>query len=346
MKKIKMAIMGAGIWGHTHAYLYDKNPNVEITGVCDLNISRAREVSEKFNFGSNTAFDDHIKMLNTIECDAVAIVTPDHLHRKLAVDCANHKKHILLEKPLATTKEDVLAIVKAVKDSGVRIMVDLHNRWSPPFAITKKAIDEGEIGTPCSAYFRLNDTKWVATDMLSWAAKSSILWFLGSHSLDTLRWMFNDEVDTVYSVSSRGILEAEGVDTEDIFQSVIKFKNGGIATMENGWITPNGHPCINDIKFNITGPKGMFSLDLSNSQMIERFTDEKCDRPDVLVKHFIHSNPRGFSYESINDFVNKLLTGDEFLVTLKDSVNTCLSILAIIESAKTGAPVKVEYINS
>lgn len=343
MENIKMALIGAGVWGQTHAYLYDKNPLVEITGICDLNIKKAKALADKCRLDDSVVFDDYNKMLDTIDCDAVAIVSPDHLHRKIAIDCANHKKHILLEKPLATTREDVYAIAEAVKQNDVRIMVDLHNRWSPPFALTKKAIDDGELGVPKSAYFRLNDIKWVATDMLSWSADSSILWFLGSHSLDTLRWMFDDEVDTVYALSSRGILDAEGVNTEDIYQSIIKFKKGGIATMENGWITPNGHPNINDIKFNITGTKGMVSLDLTNNTLIEKFTDERCDHPDVLVSHFVHGNPKGFSYESINDFITKLITGDDFLVSLEDSINTCLAILAIMESAKTGMPVKVVY---
>lgn len=291
-------------------------------------------------------FDDHIKMLESVKCDAVSIVTPDFLHKKLTVDCANYGKHILLEKPLATTREDIFEIVNAVKKNNVRIMVDLHNRWSPPVAVTKKAIENGEIGEVSCGYYRLNDVKWVATDMLSWSAKSSILWFLGSHSLDTLRWMFDDEVDTVYALSNSGILKAQGIDTVDVYQTLIRFRRGGIATMENGWITPNGHPCINDIKCNIVGSKGMYSLDLSNSQMIERYTDERCDRPDVLVRHSVHGKLKGFAYESINDFVEKLVSGEEFIVTLKDSANTCLAILGIMESAQTGRVVKVETIEA
>ncbi|NLY29137.1 MAG: gfo/Idh/MocA family oxidoreductase, partial [Firmicutes bacterium] len=113
--------------------------------------------------------------------------------------------------------------------------------------------------------------------------------------------------------------------------------------MENGWITPNTHPCVNDIKFNITGTKGMINLDLSNNQMIERFTEDKNDRPDVLVRHFIHGKPKGFAYESIRHFVDCLVSGEEFLVSIYDAANTSLVILAIFESVATGKPVKVRY---
>lgn len=114
-------------------------------------------------------------------------------------------------------------------------MVDFHNRWSPPFNAAYTAVRAGELGELYSGYFRLNDIKWVATDLLPWAAQSSILWFLGSHSLDTLRWIFGSEVERVYCVSRSGVLKGLGVDTVDEYLTTLEFKNGAIAHMENGW---------------------------------------------------------------------------------------------------------------
>ncbi|NLK08649.1 MAG: Gfo/Idh/MocA family oxidoreductase [Firmicutes bacterium] len=341
MPKLKFAIVGAGVWGETHAFLYEEHPDVEIAAVCDVDLDRARKFAAKFEVPH--AFSCHNEMLKTVDIDVVAVVTPDFAHGQISIDCANAGKHLLIEKPLATTHKDVEAIIEAAERSNIRVMVDLHNRWSPPFAVAKKALDDGELGDPVSAYMRLNDIKWVATDMLPWAAQSSILWFLGSHTVDTLRWFFNDEVDTVYAVSTSGVLKDLGVDTVDMYQTILQFRSGGIASMENSWITPNTHPCVNDIKFNITGTKGMINLDLSNNQMIERFTETKSDRPDVLVNHFIHGKAKGFAYESIRHFVDCLVTGEEFLVSMYDAANTSLVVLAILESARTGKPVQVKY---
>ncbi|MGI6149552.1 MAG: Gfo/Idh/MocA family oxidoreductase [Firmicutes bacterium] len=342
MSKTKVALIGAGVWGEVHAKLYREHPGVELVAVCDQNIERARKLAD--TMGLSAVFSDHREMLDAVDFDAVSIVTPDFAHGQATVDCANAGKDILVEKPLATTREDVEAIVEAVQRNGVRIMVDLHNRWSPPFAVAHDCLMRGELGDPVSAYFRLNDIRWVATDMLPWAAKSSILWFLGSHSVDTLRWFMQDEVESVYAVCSKGVLASMGVDAVDVYQTILKFRRGGIATMENSWITPNTHPCINDIKFNITGTRGMINLDLSNNQMIERFTEDRNDRPDVLVQHFVHGKAKGFAYESIRHFIDNLVTGEEFLVSLEDAVNTSLVILAILESAETGQPVKVRYL--
>lgn len=343
MAMINAAIIGAGTWGATHAAILSEYGAVKLTGVCDVDRQKAQALAARFRIPSEHVYVDHREMLKACPIDAVSIVTPDFLHRDAAVDAARAGKHMLIEKPVATTRRDVEDIREAVGRSGVRMMVDLHNRFSPPFAAAKASLDAGEIGEPYCAYFRLNDTKWVATDMLPWAAKSSILWFLGTHSLDTLRWFFSDEVERVYSVSRKGVLAAAGVDTEDIFQTILEFRHGGIATMENGWITPNTHPCVNDIKFNITGTKGMFNLDLSNNQMIEKFTETQSVHPDVLVNHFVHGRAMGFAYQSIRHFVDRLIDGKPFLITPEDGVNTSLSIIAVLESARTHKQVRVEY---
>ena len=340
MNKVKMAIVGAGIWGENHARIYNAHPFAEVVALCDMNLEKAKEVAHRVNIPQ--VYSDYNEMFEKSGCDAVAVVTPDFLHADVAVAAAEHKKHILIEKPLATTAEDVHRMVKAIRENGVRAMVDLHNRWSPPFNAAYEAIQRGDLGEVYSAYIRLNDIKWVATDMLRWASKSSILWFLGSHSLDTLRWMFHDEVKRVYSVSRSGVLKDLGVDTVDEYLTTIEFRNGGIAQMENGWITPNANPCVNDIKFNVLGTKGMIALDVSNHNLIQMYTDEKVTVPDVLVQNHIFGNPKGFAFESIRSFVDCLLTGEEFHVSLEDAANTSLAILAIMESAEKRMPVDVE----
>jgi predicted dehydrogenase len=113
--------------------------------------------------------------------------------------------------------------------------------------------------------------------------------------------------------------------------------------MENGWITPNANPCVNDIKFNILGDRGMISLDLSNHNLIQKYTDEKVTVPDVVVQHSVFGSPKGFAFESIRSFVDCILSGEEFHVSVEDAANTSLAILAILESAKRRVPVDVEY---
>ena len=105
-------------------------------------------------------------------------------------------------------------------------MVDFHNRWSPPVVLTRDNIEKGNLGKIISAYVRLNDTVQVPTRLLSWAAKSSVLWFLGSHTVDMLRYLLDDEVERVYAVSRSEVLRGKGFDVPDIYQSILEFKTG------------------------------------------------------------------------------------------------------------------------
>ena len=341
MEKIKMAIVGAGVWGQTHAGIFREHPMVENVGICDLNRERAEKAAAEY--GIPKVYTKVEDMLKDCSCDAVSVVTPDHLHADAAVLCANAGKHILIEKPLATTREDVNRIVEAANKNRVRVMVDLHNRWNPPYALAKQAIDAGELGQLKTGYIRLNDVKWVATDMLSWSAASSILWFLGSHSLDTLTWLFGSRLKRVYAVSTRGVLDALGINTVDCYLSTLEYENGCIAQMENGWICPNANPCVNDIKCTVLGDRGMISIDASHHNLIQKYSDQAVTVPDVLVRNTVHGRVKGFAYESIRSFVDCLASGREFIVSLEDAAAASLGILAIMESAEKGMPVKVEY---
>lgn len=341
MRAVDIAIVGAGVWGETHAAIYQEHPMANPVAICDLNRERAQRIAEKY--GIPRVYGDVNDMLSDGGFSAVSIVTPDFLHADVAVACARAGKHMLIEKPLATTAEDVKRITAAAREAGVRVMVDLHNRWSPPFASAKATVEEGALGGLRTAYFRLNDIKWVATDMLGWSASSSILWFLGSHSFDTLQWLFDDIVTRVYSVSTRGVLDALGVETVDSYLTTLEFSRGGIAQMENGWITPNANMGLNDIKCNLTGDKGMIAIDTTHHNMIQMFTDTSASVPDVLVRNRVHGRVKGFAYESIRSFVDCLAADAPFVVSLEDAARTTLAILAIMESAKTRMPVEVKY---
>lgn len=341
-KTIRICIVGAGLWGEAHAGLYQEHPCADPVAVCDLNLEKATALAEKF--GIPHVYSDFRKMLREVDCDAVAIVTPDFLHTEIALACAAAKKDMIIEKPLATTREEVLQIVEAAEKNGVRIMVDLHNRWNPPFNAVRQLVESGQYGTPRSAHFRLNDCLWVATDMLKWCAKSSILWFLGSHSLDTLNWLIGDYPVEVYAVKTEGRLKGLGIDTVDTYLTTIRYAGGAVAHMENSWVTPNGNPNVNDFKFNLLCTEGKFDVDASSNGLLQVTDNTRMITQDVLVKNRVFERHAGFAYESIRSFVDKLVSGEEFHVTLKEAANVSLALLAVMESAERGLPVKVERI--
>jgi hypothetical protein len=88
----------------------------------------------------------------------------------------------------------------------------------------------------------------------------------------------------------------------------------------------------------------MISIDTSHHNMIQKYTDECVLVPDVVVQNSIFGYPKGFAFESIRSFVDCILSGDDFHVSLYDAANTSLAILAIMESAKTRMPVEVRCV--
>lgn len=339
-KKLRWGIIGAGVWGKTHADLIFNHHLSDLVAIADLDLSRAEGLALP---NDAKAYSDYREMIDKENLDAVSIVTPDFAHAEPFISCCEAGLHVLLEKPLATTHEDLEAMKKAWKKSGIRCMVDFHNRWNPPVALAYQDIREGKIGDIVSMYYRLNDTLYVPMEMLKWSEKSSILWFLGSHAVDTLRFFSDSEVDTVYSLSRSGVLKSKGVNVPDIYQTMLEFKDGTIATIENGWITPDSHPHWNDIKVNVTGTTGMFNMDLTNNQTIERYLEDRSDHPDVLIKPIIHGKPTGFSYASIVDFIEKLHSEEPFLVDFDDAYKVSKVILAIMDSSNLKQVVKVPY---
>ena len=336
MQAKRVAVIGAGLWGKAQAEVFADHPGVELVAVCDLDQARAEELA--VTYGAR-AYTDVERMFAAEALDAVGIATPDHLHRDVVIAAAEAGAAILVEKPLATTVEDAEAIAKVVRERGVRVMVDFHSRYSPPFNVAKDCIDRGELGTLVSAYYRLNDTIEVPLEMLSWAAESSILWFLGSHAVDTLRWFTGSEVTRVYSREIRTVLASRGRDMADGYQTMLEFESGVVASVENNWIVPRSHPNINDIKINLLGSEGMLDLDLTNHGVVRRFTAERMDYPDVFVLPKVHGRSVGFAHVSIWDFCDRVISGAPFVVGLDDGVAVTKTVCAILDSSRLREPV-------
>ena len=335
---VRIGVIGTGLWGDTHARVFSASNYSLLCAVCDLDPRRASAAAQKYGVPS---FTDAAAMMDAVQLDAVSVATPDFAHTQPVLLAAERGKHILVEKPLAAAMEDVEAIEKAVKKAGIRIMVDFHARWSPPFYRAWESVRSGEIGDAVTAYYRLNDVISVPTELLRWSAQSSILWFLGSHTVDTLRWILDDEVSEVYAVSRRGVLDSMGIDSVDAYQAILTFTGGCVAQIENNWIVPNTQPNVNDIKMNILGTKGMLDLDLTNNGVVKRFLSEGYDEPDVFVKNTVQGKPSGFAYRAVEDFAEKLWRDEPFAAGLSDGVHVTRTVLAIMDSAESGSVIRL-----
>jgi len=339
-------IIGVGTWGEMHARTYANTPGVHLEAICDINLERALKVNEIIG-GNAKIYTDYQDLLSNPTITAVSIVLPDHLHRDAVIAAARAGKHILLEKPLATTEEDGRAILAAVEKANVYLMVDFHNRWSPPFNALKEALDSGELGVPRTISFRLNDTLYVPTKMLSWSAHSSVAWFLASHCLDTLLWLTHarvgmDAVERLFCVSRSHVLKQKGINTPDLYQTLLEFRSGLVVHLENAWILPEGSPSVFELKCECIGERGAFYIDGSYHGTQKIVT--RTVYPDALVAPRVNSQPTGFAVESIRHFANSVIKSTPPLVDGRDGLAVTRLILAMEASAESGQPINVKDI--
>jgi predicted dehydrogenase len=339
-ERVGFGVIGTGLFGENHARVYSRYPGAELIAVCDQNEARAREVAERY--GARTFYTDYTQLLADPEIKAVSIATPDFAHAEIALAAAQSGKHILCEKPLATTVEEAEAIIAAANDAGVKLMVDFHNRTNPPFVAARDSVRDGVIGTPSYAYIRLSNTTFVPLEMLSWADKSSALWFLGSHAVDIMRFILDDTVVRVQAVSRSGILQNLGVNAPDFHVAIAEFSRGTVVTFEHAWILPQSQPMVYDFKLELLGSEGAIYVDSSHHGAFTLHAGGHMSYGDVLgTAPTSDKRAGGFVSEAIARFADAVLYDLPVLATGEDGVAATRIVDAIKRSAEIGQPVDV-----
>ncbi len=343
MSKIGFGVIGTGIVGGAwHAHVYHHLPAAELIAVCDLNEARARAIADRY--GLPHVYTDYRDLLARPDIAAVSIATPDFAHREIAVAAAKAGKHILVEKPLATTVEDAEAILRAVDEAGVKLMVDFHNRVNPAFVTTRQAVLAGELGELKYIYARLSNTTFVPTQMLPWAGQSSALWFLASHTLDMSCWLLGDKPTRVYAVSRSGVLEGKGINTTDFHIAIVEFERGAVVTLENSWILPETEPNVFNLKMEILGSDGVMYINTSDNRTVEKYTRAAASLPDTLGFTLDANSARlsGFVLEAIARFVDAVVDDQPVLATGAEAALVTRVLTAIEASAACGQPVDLD----
>jgi predicted dehydrogenase len=340
MEQVGAAVVGAGHWGERHAYAYHRLPRARLVGICDVDQQRARKLGDRY--GADSIYERIDDLLDDSEVEVVSIALPDHLHTEAALSCASRGRHILVEKPLALTVEECETIIEAADAGGVRLMVDFANRWNAPFVKAKELISSGQVSYPRLAHIRLNNTISVPTEMLGWSSNSSVLWWIGSHAIDLARWLFDDEVETVSSVAGWGRLQSLGIDTADFYVTTLRFRNGGVAVIENCWILPNARPGLVDFTVEIVSDTGMLTMDTLSHRALEHINEGGIYRPDFFYDYELGGSPRGAFIDAVSHFVESVRTGNPPNVTGRDGVEATRIILAALASAERGVPVHLD----
>ena len=331
---INTAVVGCGIFGQVHAECYNEFAGGNLVAVCDLDADRAKPLAERLGCRWCTSADE---IAADASIQAVSVVTPDFAHRDVCCTLARAGKHILVEKPLATTVADAEAIARAVADAGVVGMVDFHNRYHPALRAVKDRLDRGELGRPQMLFARLSDRIEVAAEWFAWSGKTGPEWFLGSHLADVACWMFDEQPRRVFAEGRKDVLAARGIDCYDSMHIHLSFA-GGFATLETSWILPDAWPMICDFYVGLQTTESRAEVDMSH-QGVTIVSPDQYDRPLLFGRTGVGADDFGFFAFSIRDFIRAIQLGAPSPAPMSEGVHNVQIIAAAVLSAETGQPV-------
>jgi predicted dehydrogenase len=221
-----------------------------------------------------------------------------------------------------------------------KLQVAFNHRWLASYYHGYTSVRDGSIGRPVAGYARKNDTIWVSTEMLKWAAQSTPVHFLGAHDIDLMRWFFSSEPVEAHAYGAKGVLAARGVDTYDVIHAQVKFETGAFATFESAWIYPNSFPTIVDSFVEVIGSAGHIHFDRKR-ESIEVSTEERFSYPKTLLCHEVFGKLRGAFVECLSDFVDAIRNDTEPRVTAFDGRQVTAVLDAVSRSLETGQTVRI-----
>jgi myo-inositol 2-dehydrogenase/D-chiro-inositol 1-dehydrogenase len=228
---VRFGLVGYGAWGSCHARaIREEAALVAVCAATEASRERARA-----ELGSDVAIcADHVELVQRADVEVVDIVVPNALHRPVAVAALRAGKHVLLEKPMATSAEDCDAIAAAARQSGKLLAIGHEARLSPLWGKVKQLIADGAIGTPRMAAIHLwrfpyrqgsGGWRYDPGRVGNWTLEEPI------HYFDLLRWFMaplGEPQSVVASANSARVPEQSGL--RDNLTAIVQF-HGGFATL-------------------------------------------------------------------------------------------------------------------
>ena len=231
---LKAAVIGAGNAGNWHANSIKKFPDMcGLVAIADVDEKRLKRLQKKHP--QVTAVTDYKEALRRGDIDTVHLCLPHHLHGKIAVESLEAGKHVLCEKPIATTLEEADAMIRAARAHDLKLMIAENQRFLPAHIRIKELLDAGTIGEPklIMTYEGGSEVASMA-DPASW--KSNILeggggaWMdSGIHRVAVLQYLCGD-IDSISGKAERlySTLESKA---DDNCAFSLQFANGALGTV-------------------------------------------------------------------------------------------------------------------
>ncbi|NLK07252.1 MAG: Gfo/Idh/MocA family oxidoreductase [Firmicutes bacterium] len=324
---MKIGIMS---FAHLHAHAYvdaiRQMPGVELIGVADSDLSRGQAAADQ----AETKLFPTFEALLESDVDGVVITAANADHRRLTEMAAAAGKHILCEKPIATSLEDARAMEKAVKEAGVKFQMAFPCRFIPAVQNLKRQYDHGGLGRVVlirsTNRGKMPGGFFVEPELSGGGAVIDHT----VHIVDLVRWIFQTEIVEVYAEIDRHFHD---IPTEDCGLLTMELANGAFMTLDPSWSRPDDFYTWGDVYLKVVGTNAVSEVDMMR-QSLERIGAGKPN----YEWDFWGSNS---DYYLVKEFVDSFREDREPSITAADGIKALEVAAAAYESGKTKAPVRL-----
>ncbi|WP_226655770.1 Gfo/Idh/MocA family protein [Pseudalkalibacillus hwajinpoensis] len=335
MNELKIGVIGCGsIAKHRHLPEYAANRQIKIVAVCDIVKTRADETAVLYGAKSYESYEE---LLQNSEVEAVSVCTPNYLHAPISIAALKAGKHVLCEKPMATSRADAEEMIETASTSGKKLMIAHNQRFVPSHVKAREILASGEIGKVYSfrtAFGHPGPEGWSVDGKDSWFFEKDKAFIgamgdLGVHKTDLIRYLLNEEIVEVGSFVETSAKEFATVDDNAV--CILKSESGIIGTLAASW----AYTAKEDNSTIIYAEKAILRLeeDPVNSLVVQYQTGE-------VVKYElggIQTNESGgqSSSQVVDHFIDSILRDKDVPVSGTEGMNSLQVVLAALESNET-----------
>ncbi|GGH87168.1 putative dehydrogenase [Pullulanibacillus pueri] len=355
MSKLKVGVIGVGSIAELgHFPFYQKNPDVELVALADLDHERAEAMAKKFNIAK--VYSHYEDMLQEEQLDAVSVCTPNGAHIQPAIAAVKQGVDVLVEKPLGTSFEECNQLLDAVNQEGRIAMVGMTHRYRNEAKALKTFVENGDLGDIYYAKARILRRRGTPTGWFTDFSKSGggPLMDIGVHALDLVWWLLGKPVAETVSghlVTGIGRYETamqsrwtsavpynqknEVFDVEDFASAFIRFQNGLAVNLEASWATNGAQD--EGIKIDIFGSKGGVSI-----EPLKYYTEQN----NIFVESDIAIDKNNPYETEINHFVSSVLERKTPISPVTDGAKVVQILEAIQKSSELKKEVSLNVSNT
>jgi UDP-N-acetylglucosamine 3-dehydrogenase len=315
MKKLGVAVIGTGQWGKNHARVYHELPSVELIAICDINAERAKAMAAQYGV---KAYSSSTEMLKDKSIEAVNVCTWSTILAKEAQKVLNSGRHVLVEKPMATTPQQAEKLVQTAKENGLHITVGFLMRFIPGLQIIRQSIENKKIGDlVCATAKRVSQWPERIGDV-------GVLKDTAIHDIDVMRFISNQDPIAVYA--KMGSMKHRKF--EDYAQIMLTYEDGKSAFIESNWLTPYKTRMLT-----VTGSDAIMKLDyITQDLWIEQQTETV--QPRVPFQEPLKME--------LQHFVDCIVEKKKPLVTGEDGVRALTVATAALQSSAKNRAIQIK----